>query len=163
MEHTIDVEELKQKLSTAQATIRRIEESNNQLEQAIAHLFPDEFPIYAADAGGDGRSRCIGDHVPGSMVMMLCQRFSAAQARVADLEKADRVWDKHSLTQLVQERKELRERVAALMEALDVARAGIDDGLSALNSSAILLTRVVEAKEALLPVQKALSPAKETA
>ncbi len=44
--------------------------------------------------------------------------LAAAQARIAFLEEDSRVWDKHSFVQLVQERGELRERVAVLTEAL---------------------------------------------
>ena len=48
----------------------------------------------------------------------LKRELAAALARIAILEEEDREWDKHSLTQLVEERGELQERVAALTETI---------------------------------------------
>jgi len=87
--------------------------------------------------------------------------LTAAQANIAALLEEDRIWEKHSLVQIVRERGELRERVKALTDTQDILKAAIDDGLSALNSSAILLTRVVEAKEALLRGHGVLTVARE--
>ena len=44
--------------------------------------------------------------------------FAAAKARIATLEEESRVWEKTSLVQMVEERRELRERVAMLTEAI---------------------------------------------
>ena len=51
------------------------------------------------------------------------EAWGGAQARIAALEEADRAWDKHSLVQLVAERRELRERVGHLEEMLGLAAA----------------------------------------
>jgi len=114
------------------------------IEQAIADLFPDEFPIYEADAGGDGKSRCVGDHTALSMVTMLCRRF-------VTLREEDRVWDKSSLVQIVAGRGELRERVKVLTEACRIT-ASIKDTES-----------LSDIMRAVMSARSALNPAKETA
>ena len=56
--------------------------------------------------------------------------LAAARARIAVLEEEDREWDKHSLTQLVEERRELQKRVAALTEAMKSALDHINAALT---------------------------------
>lgn len=53
---------------------RLIAQSENEIEQYIANIFPEEFPLYP-DEWGAGDDRCVGEHIPITMVMHLATEY----------------------------------------------------------------------------------------
>lgn len=59
---------------------KAIAQEANEIEVLISNALPDEFPLYPADwPRSEGfPDRCVGDHVPVSLVMTLIDRYKKA-------------------------------------------------------------------------------------
>lgn len=58
----------------------------HEIEQMVANVFPDEFPLYPEDWPGEPSGvRCVGDHVPESLVAMACEEIQQLRKQVRDL------------------------------------------------------------------------------
>jgi chromosome segregation ATPase len=73
------VQEYERQVEQAQTKANAMALICNEIEQMIAEVFPDQFPLYADDPAnfppevieGTIAPRCIGEHVPQTMVQML--------------------------------------------------------------------------------------------
>ena len=80
--------------------------------------------------------------------------LAAAQARIAILEEASRVWEKESLVALVEERRALRERVATLVierdKIEDRLSVGLDNTVAERDAAKAQIAALMEAGDELL-------------
>lgn len=60
-----------------------IHETTYYIEQAVADVFPEQFPLYPADWNA-GDDRCVGEHVPESLVLLACNEIRRLRAELSE-------------------------------------------------------------------------------
>ena len=63
---------------------------SNEIEQMIAKLFPDQYPLYPPDWGA-GFDRCVGEHTPVTLVMELVRKYRDLRDQMRELESHGRI------------------------------------------------------------------------